>query len=74
MNRLLATLLLLTACACAKPEPRLSYEERYPDERCREEASAALSSGMCPGCYVHNRTPEGIMDAAYKKCMAGGSR
>lgn len=74
MNRLLATLLLLTACACAKPELRPSYEERYPDARCREEAFAALSSGMCPGCYIQNRTPDGIMDAAYKNCIAGGPR
>ena len=74
MNRLLPSLLLLMACACARPEPRVSFEERYPDLRCREEASAALSSAMCPGCYVQNRTPQGIMDAAYKECMAGGTR
>lgn len=74
MNRLLASVLLLMACACTRPEPRLSYEERYPDARCREEAFSALSSGMCPGCYVQNQGPDGIMDAAYRKCMAGGTR
>ena len=72
MNRLLASLLLLMACACTRPELRLSYEERFPDARCRDAAFSALSSGMCPGCYVQNQGPDGIMDAAYQKCMAGG--
>jgi len=74
MNRLLASLLLLMACACAKPEPRVSYEERFPDVRCREEAFSALSSGKCLGCFVQTQGPDAVMDAAYKKCMAGGTR
>jgi hypothetical protein len=67
-------LLLVLLAACAQPPPRPSYEERYPDVRCREEASKALSTGACPGCFTRNASPDDIMDAAYKVCMTGAPR
>jgi len=71
MRLVLSLLPLVLLAACAGPEPRQSFEERYPDARCRTVAAAALSQAKCPGCFQQNRSPEGAMDAAYRKCMAG---
>jgi hypothetical protein len=62
---------LFLLAACAEPELGPSFEARYPNARCRAVAAAALSQSKCPGCFRQNRSPEGTMDEAYRKCMAG---
>ncbi|HEX5091749.1 MAG TPA: hypothetical protein VFV84_03565 [Burkholderiales bacterium] len=74
MRLALGLLPLVVLAACAQPPQRPSYEERYPDLRCREAASKALSTGACPGCFTRNASPDEIMDAAYKTCMTGALR
>ena len=57
--------------ACAAPELLPSYEERFPDWKCRNEAFAAKAAYGCVGCYTPNPDSDRVLDEAYRKCVAG---
>jgi hypothetical protein len=63
-------LALALAGACAAPELLPSYEERFPDWECRNEAFAAKAAWGCVGCYTPNPDSDRVLDDAYRKCVA----
>jgi hypothetical protein len=64
------TLLLLLLAGCAAPGPRLTFEEMYPNARCRYEASVATANMGCVGCLQQNIQKEGVFNDLYRQCVA----
>ena len=67
-------LCISTIASCAQSGPQLSFEEKYPNARCRYEVSKVTANMGCSGCFEKNIHMMETFDDLYGHCAALKSR